>query len=54
LKEQYLEKEQWEDNDCSTYSNSTETQQLTVIERWKVWLVTVADGKLPAKQMIEG
>ena len=40
----------WEDLDCSTYSKSPETQQLTVIERWKEWLATVADGKLPVNQ----
>jgi len=31
-----------------------ETQELTVIEKWKEWFATVADGKLPANQKIEG
>ena len=38
-----MEEGQWEDHDCSTYSKSTETQQLTAIQQWKEWLVTVAD-----------
>ena len=49
-----MEKMPWEDPDCSTYSKWTETQRLTVIERWEGWLVTVADGKLPTHQKIEG
>jgi len=54
LKEQYLEKRPREGLDCNTYSKSTETEQLTVIQRWKEWLATVADGKRPTSQTIEG
>ena len=35
-----------------TYSKWTETQQLTVIVRWKLLLVIVGDGTLPANQKI--
>jgi len=34
-------------------SKWTETQQLTVIERWKLWLATVGVGKLPTNQKFE-
>jgi hypothetical protein len=51
---QYPEKWLWEDVDCSTYSKSPETQQLTVVQRWKEWLATVTDGQLPTNRMVEG
>ena len=35
-------------------SKSTETQELTVIQKVKEWLAAVADGKLPANQKTEG
>jgi len=54
LKEQYLEKRQWEDLDYNTYRESPGTQQLTVIQQLKKWLATIADGKLPTNQNIEG
>jgi hypothetical protein len=54
LKEQYPEKGQWENLDDNTYSKSTETQQLTVVQQGKERLATVTDGELPTIQKIEG
>jgi hypothetical protein len=44
LKEQHQEKRPWEDLDYRTSSKSLDTQELTVIQQWKEWLATNADG----------
>jgi hypothetical protein len=43
-----------EDLDYSSRSKSPETQELTVVQQRKEWLLTVPDEKLSTNQKIEG